>query len=61
MFIARRSFVHDAKYYRPGDEVEDFPQAWPRPESALHAGLIMEIPDKPKPKRSKPVEVKSGG
>jgi len=61
MFVARKEFVHDGKYYYPGDPVEDFPQAWPRPEATLRTGLITEVDD-PKPKRrSKPqVEVETG-
>ena len=55
VYVARKTFVHDGKRYAPGDVVEDFPGGWPRPDSALHTGLVVMAPPKPKPVRTRKV------
>ena len=52
IYVARKTFVHHGKRYVPGDQVEDFPHGWPRPESSLHTGLIVAQSAKPAPKRA---------
>jgi len=47
--VCRKKFVGGGRTYLPGDEIDmDSYKTWPRPESTIRSGLVIEVPDAPK-------------
>lgn len=53
--ICRKRFIGDGVLYLPGDEIDmESYKTWPRPESVIRAGFVVEVPVEKKMTEVKP-------
>ena len=47
--VCRKTFVGDGVRYLPGDEIDRASwETWPRPESVIRSGHVVEVTEEPK-------------